>query len=630
MEFPRLASLKDGTILRAGGGDMSRYTTFVIVIAAVLAGGFGVWAQTRPATLDEKRAAIDKILYGAEYRNRMTRRDYVARCPECAELAARINVLSEQHSNLYSQISGLENEDRQLAEQFTANDAALREATRRADAAAAAQARTRLDQIVARRVAISGELPALRSQFTDVGLELFTKILELEKCEAACFQPDRQGGPGGDPGSGTTPPDLAVNPIPGSPGAECKECQDIADLLAGARAADEKAGGYLSHLSTEVEALDREIARLAAAGDARAWRAAGAKAVAMAQQYSLMLPRARQLSKQVSDLEQQLRKCNFEICRKGKWTDPPGTGPGSGATGATGGATHCASCLELSEQIQALEAELAELRQRRAAIEENQKAVQELRAKATTQSQRDGLDGQMQQLNRRHGETSGQEQSKMKELEALQGSIDGCDQDCGEPPPPPPPQPPNTAKPATSAFRDPRVIGGAAGGAVLVALLAGGGDTAAPVTPVASQPPPAPQQPQSPQQPQPPQEPQPTIAGVADCTACAPTDDPGRHNLVINLCPQLTGPFEISVASITIRHRSPFVDIIGAQYDTTSGAFRGTARGTVAGFPNVGISADGTANAQTGTVVFNYTMGTGGELPGGRPITYRITLQKRR
>lgn len=162
----------------------------------------------------------------------------------------------------------------------------------------------------------------------------------------------------------------------------------------------------------------------------------------------------------------------------------------------------------------------------------------------------------------------------------------------------------------------------------LAAFAGGSGDSTALTSAVPPQPTNV-ASPATPTQPQPPAE-QPTIAGVADCTACAPIDDPGGHNRVINLCPQLTGEFGITVASITIRHRPPFVDIVGAQFDTTSGAFRGSGRGTVAGMPNVGVVADGTANAQTGAIVFTYTMGTGGELPGGRPITYRITLQKRR
>lgn len=215
-------------------------------------------------------------------------------------------------------------------------------------------------------------------------------------------------------------------------------------------------------------------------------------------------------------------------------------------------------------------------------------------------------------------------EAQRRKVRDLQRKVDGCNTQCTPLP-----------DPKTTSFLNPRVIGGAAGGAVLVALLAGGGggDGAVLATPIANQPPPQqPVPPPQPPQPPPPQPPpdQPTIAGTADCTACAPVDDPGRQNAAINLCPQLTGAFDIAVASITIRHRAPFVDIVGAQYDAASGAFRGTARGTVAGIPNVGITAEGTANAQTGSIVFTYTMGTGGELPGGRAITYRITLQKRR
>jgi hypothetical protein len=174
-------------------------------------------------------------------------------------------------------------------------------------------------------------------------------------------------------------------------------------------------------------------------------------------------------------------------------------------------------------------------------------------------------------------------------------------------------------------------LGGAAIGGILIAT---GGDAptstvATTPTPTAA-PAPTPPTPPPPTVTTPPPPPAPTIAGVADCTRCEVMDDSSRHNLVINLCPQLTGGFEIAVASITIRHPAPFVDLVGAQYDQASGVFRGTTRGTVAGIPNVGITADGTANAATGEIRFTYTMGTGGELPGGRSITYSITLQKRR
>lgn len=180
------------------------------------------------------------------------------------------------------------------------------------------------------------------------------------------------------------------------------------------------------------------------------------------------------------------------------------------------------------------------------------------------------------------------------------------------------------------------VAGGAVVGGVLVA--GGGGDTPVVSSPPAAAPSPSANQPQAPQPPsqppapppQPPAEPAPTVAGVYDAVQCAAIDDQSRHDLVIRLCSFADGAWDVLVSSITIRHAAPFVNIEGAGFDTTSGAFRGSTRGTVAGFPNVGIAFDGTANAQTGRVAFTYTMGTGGELPGGRSITYSITLQKRR
>ncbi len=129
--------------------------------------------------------------------------------------------------------------------------------------------------------------------------------------------------------------------------------------------------------------------------------------------------------------------------------------------------------------------------------------------------------------------------------------------------------------------------------------------------------------------PQPPAAPPRTTAnGVYRCVAVNIVSDAGRHNGPINLGPQLTGNFMVSEGSITIRHPAPFIDIVGASFDTASGRFTGDARGTVAGFPNVGVRAAGTVDTNTGRMEFDYTMGTGGELPGGQPITYRITLQR--
>jgi hypothetical protein len=85
--------------------------------------------------------------------------------------------------------------------------------------------------------------------------------------------------------------------------------------------------------------------------------------------------------------------------------------------------------------------------------------------------------------------------------------------------------------------------------------------------------------------------------------------------------------FSIREGSITIAHPAPFVPITG-DYNTTTGAFIALGRGGVAGFPNVGVRGEGTVDTTTGRITMLYTMGTGGELPGGQPITYSITLQK--
>jgi hypothetical protein len=115
--------------------------------------------------------------------------------------------------------------------------------------------------------------------------------------------------------------------------------------------------------------------------------------------------------------------------------------------------------------------------------------------------------------------------------------------------------------------------------------------------------------------------------GSYKCSSCTPTSDNGRHNAVINLCPQLLSDFVIRDFAFTVVHPAPFVALTG-DFNTTSGAFTSTGRGTVAGFPNVGVLGDGMFDANTGRIMLRYTMGTGSELPGGQSITYAITLQK--
>ena len=176
------------------------------------------------------------------------------------------------------------------------------------------------------------------------------------------------------------------------------------------------------------------------------------------------------------------------------------------------------------------------------------------------------------------------------------------------------------------------VLGGAVGGGLLIA--SGGGTppstvsppvTSAPATtapPVATTPTPAPA-------PVPAPAPQPRIsaAGRYKCSSCAPVSDNGRHNGVINLCPQLLADFSVSDEPMTVSHPLPFVAMTG-MLNTTTGAFTASGSGTVAGFPNVSVRGAGMVDPVTGVIRMNYTMGANGELPGGQPITYSITMEK--
>jgi hypothetical protein len=141
--------------------------------------------------------------------------------------------------------------------------------------------------------------------------------------------------------------------------------------------------------------------------------------------------------------------------------------------------------------------------------------------------------------------------------------------------------------------------------------------------------PPQPQPTPQPQPMPPPAEPPPTIDGDYACVLCTIAMDSGGHNPFIRLCEAIVALFRALQGSITLSHPAPFVAISG-DFNTTTGAFTATGRGTVAGFPNVSVRGDGTADARNGRITFDYTMGASGELPGGRPIVYRITLQRQR
>ena len=119
-----------------------------------------------------------------------------------------------------------------------------------------------------------------------------------------------------------------------------------------------------------------------------------------------------------------------------------------------------------------------------------------------------------------------------------------------------------------------------------------------------------------------------TATGVWVPTSCTVMLDPRGHDVFIAMCSQLNS-FQLTQGSITIVHPAPFVNITG-DFDPVSGNFTATGRGTVAGFPNVGVRGEGTINISTGQARMNYTMGTGGELPGGQAITYAIQMQKQR
>ncbi len=120
-------------------------------------------------------------------------------------------------------------------------------------------------------------------------------------------------------------------------------------------------------------------------------------------------------------------------------------------------------------------------------------------------------------------------------------------------------------------------------------------------------------------------------------------EDPGNHRDFILLDGEVIGvieyeeppdddavdsPITISgglpiIGPIDISGPPPFVDVDGNIL--SDGSFFATGIGTVAGFPNVTVEMEGTVRfGSTGVMEADYTMGAGGELPGGQPITYHF------
>lgn len=161
------------------------------------------------------------------------------------------------------------------------------------------------------------------------------------------------------------------------------------------------------------------------------------------------------------------------------------------------------------------------------------------------------------------------------------------------------------------------LIGGGAAAAVGIGLLAGGGSDSA-VTPAPSSPTPA--------TPTPPAPPPFSPAGTYQVMTSVKTDPAGHAGFVLlgvggALNAALNSPIQFTGPNL-----QNWVAVNG-DYNESSGRFNATGRGTVAGFSNVGVKFEGTITT-AGALNGDYTMGTGGELPGGQAIVYAVQGQK--
>ncbi len=86
-------------------------------------------------------------------------------------------------------------------------------------------------------------------------------------------------------------------------------------------------------------------------------------------------------------------------------------------------------------------------------------------------------------------------------------------------------------------------------------------------------------------------------------------------------------PNTAATGTVVIEGNGNWVAVTGTLQD--DGSFSGTGTGTVAGFPNVSVTFTGTIDFDETTgapvsITGTYTMGAGGELPGGNPAVYTI------
>lgn len=157
------------------------------------------------------------------------------------------------------------------------------------------------------------------------------------------------------------------------------------------------------------------------------------------------------------------------------------------------------------------------------------------------------------------------------------------------------------------------LIGAAAGGVGVAALAAGGGSDSS--------------TPQQTQNPPPSTTPPPFNPAGNYQSMTSVKSDPGNHRAFIEL---LSALLLIATTNSPLTIAGPagsnWVSVTG-DFDTSTNRFVLTGRGTVAGFPNVGVRFEGTITT-AGALSGDYTMGTGGELPGGQAIVYTVTGQK--
>ena len=321
---------------------MRRHSVLLILLClGWMSGGFAAAAQAADQQPDQP----------ARTRRPGFSEEFVAKCPECAALAAelvelrkRINALDDRRGELGDQHLRLQAEEEAEVQRY-------QDAMRAGDRDKATPHGQRAREILSERARSSQVIDAADRERYKLFDAMKAKERELFECEAKCFS-----GGGGSGGTGTTGGTGGfkvpqVMPIPHSPGARCVACQDLADQLGGvhqvqvvlqkqrverSRQRDKFYEEVRQHAARHAE-LQRQGGAGTTTPQLRAvendWRQAGARMHAADVEIEAIYNVLIRLEQDETRLQQALADCNSRRCAT--TTDDPNPTGDVGTGGST-------------------------------------------------------------------------------------------------------------------------------------------------------------------------------------------------------------------------------------------------------------------------------------------------------